>query len=114
MTRRSSSWKRPRSSASERAKYLDELAKAADPRAREVRGELGKLFHRLKGSALVVAEDAIATGVLPSVARERRHKTSAAVLQRGLARVTQLLQSERAEEPSFSSAAAKKPARRLA
>lgn len=91
--------------------YLDELAKAADPRAREVRGELGKLFHRLKGSALVVAEDAIATEAARLQSLASADKTSAAVLQRGLARVTQLLQSERAEEPSFSSAAAKKPAK---
>ena len=40
---------------------LDELTKAPEGRGRELRGELGKLFHRLKGSALVVAEDAIAT-----------------------------------------------------
>ncbi len=92
---------------------LEELSRAPDPRSRELRGELGKLFHRLKGSALVVAEDAIATEAARLQSLASADKTSAAVLQRGLARVTQLLQSEKGEEPSFSSAAqaARKPAK---
>lgn len=91
--------------------YLDELTKASEPKAREIRGELGKLFHRLKGSALVVAEDAIATEAARLQSLASADKTSAAVLQRGLARVTQLLQSDKADEPSFQSAAARKPAK---
>lgn len=91
-------------------RLLEELTRASEPRGREIRVELGKLFHRLKGSALVVAEDAIATEAARLQSLASADKTSAAVLQRGLARIVQLLQSG-AEEPSFSSAAARKPAK---
>jgi chemosensory pili system protein ChpA (sensor histidine kinase/response regulator) len=82
-----------RISCVEALKLAAQLATASADRVTEVRAGLGRLFHRLKGSALVVGEQNVAMEVaaLQSMCEENTRAPSPDAVSQGVNRVAKML-----------------------
>lgn len=70
---------------------LQQLPTATTVRAKEIRGELGRFFHRLKGSAVLVDEQAIAEAAAELQTACQGHTAGATQIDLGLAAIEGLL-----------------------
>lgn len=84
------------------SKLSEQLVVAGPERAGEVRTDLGRLFHRLKGSALIFGEQAVASEAahLQSLCDESTSMPATQVLAQGITRIATLLKLEALPEPA--------------